>query len=97
MHTHLGVAIGFTEIEYVIQEDMTMDLSVGVLNGVLSPDVSITADLDFRGGTAIGRVQICTTLPVSNISEPSKHPVTTKHHKLQPLYGHPFFWSDICD
>ena len=63
-----------------------MELSVGVLNGVLSPDVSITADLDFRGGTAIGRVQICTTLPVSNISKPKSPQSFTNYSRCMDIH-----------
>ena len=63
-----------------------MDLSVGVLNGVLSPDVSITADLDFSSGTAIGRVQICTTLPVSNISEPKSPQIITNYSRCMDIH-----------
>lgn len=50
---YTGVAIGFGETEYQVQEDEgAVELSVGVINGVLSPDVSITAVVAFSNGTA---------------------------------------------
>lgn len=50
---YTGVAIGFGESEYLVQEDVgVVELSVGVLSGFLSPDVSITTDVVFSNGTA---------------------------------------------
>ena len=52
----VDVTIGFIETESVVREDIgTVQLNVGVLSGVLSPEVSIAAvRVVFGGGSATG-------------------------------------------